>query len=417
MDVSKINLPGLQPHPFDPAKGLDGTDVAILAVVNDPALKTARAAAHAGEAQAFVAGMLPGPQLSYSLDHPQGQAPLYVNGYSAGIAYDLSALVEHSAANAAARAGAKQVDLDLLWQEWQVAQQARLQYLDCLNNRRKLELLENLQQGMQSRYQAEQHAYATGNLSSADLGLELAALQNVQILVVSTAAARNTSCHALSEILGLQPDVVLNLAPNDDPVQLPTEGQITAALAKLPERRPDLLALQYGYQSQDEEVWRAVLAQFPGIGFGVNRAQDTSDVHTVGFSVSLNFPFLSGGAAAVHAAEATRDALWQQYQQRLNEAVSEVHLIRTDLAVLDRELDQMQTAAADSRQMLTGAQAAYARSDLTAPAYYDLTTAALGHRLTMLDLQTQRRQLRIALETLLGLPAEDLMHPVSETQK
>lgn len=417
VDVSKINLPGLQPHPFDPAKGLDGTDVAILAVINNPALKTARAAAHAGEAQAFVAGMLPGPQLSYSLDHPQGQAPLYVNGYSAGIAYDLSALVEHSAANAAARAGARQVDLDLLWQEWQVAQQARLQYLDCLNNRRKLELLENLQQGMQSRYQVEQHAYATGDLSSADLGLELAALQNVQTLVVSTATARNTSCHALSEILGLQPDVVLNLAPNDDPVQLPTEGQITAALAKLPERRPDLLALQYGYQSQDEEVWRAVLAQFPGIGFGVNRAQDTSDVHTVGFSVSLNFPFLSGGEAAVHAAEATRAALWQQYQQRLDEAVSEVHLIRTDLAVLDRELDQMQSAAADSRQMLTGAQAAYARSDLTAPAYYDLTTAALGHRLTILDLRTQRRQLRIALETLLGLPAEDLMHAVSETQK
>ncbi|MDE2071109.1 MAG: TolC family protein, partial [Gammaproteobacteria bacterium] len=161
VDLGRIHLPGLKPHPFDPAKGLDATDVAILAVINNPALRTTRAQAHAGEAQAFVAGMLPGPQLSYSLDHPQGQAPLYVNGYSAGIAYDLSVLVEHSAASAAARAGARQVDLDLLWQEWQVAQQARLQYLDCLNNRRKLELLENLQQGMQSRYEAEQHAYAT----------------------------------------------------------------------------------------------------------------------------------------------------------------------------------------------------------------------------------------------------------------
>ena len=416
MDLSRIHLPGLKPHPFDPAKGLDATDVAILAVVNNPALKTARAEAHAGEAQTFVAGLLPGPQLSYSLDHPQHQAPQYVNGYSAGLGYDLSALVEHGAAKSAARASAKQVDLDLLWQEWQVAQQSRLLYVDCLNNDNKLRVLNDLKADMDQRYRVEQRAYQAGDLSLADLGLSLAALQNVQTLTADTASARNASCHALNEILGLGPDVRLNLIADSDPELPPAQTEINDALAKLPVRRPDLLALQYGYKSQDEEVWRAVLAQFPSIGFGVNRAQDTSDVHTVGFSVSLNFPFLSGGAAAVHAAEASRDALWQQYQQRLDEAVSEAHLIHADLSMLDREIDQMQMAAADSRQILTGAQAAYARGDLTAPAYYDLITAALNHRLTVLDLQAQRQQLRIVLETLLGLPPEDLVHPISETQ-
>ncbi|MGH8378332.1 MAG: TolC family protein, partial [Gammaproteobacteria bacterium] len=28
VDLSRIHLPGLKPHPFDPAKGLDMTDVA-----------------------------------------------------------------------------------------------------------------------------------------------------------------------------------------------------------------------------------------------------------------------------------------------------------------------------------------------------------------------------------------------------
>ncbi|MGH8293020.1 MAG: TolC family protein, partial [Gammaproteobacteria bacterium] len=416
VDLSRIHLPGLKPHPFDPAKGLDMTDVAILAVVNNPALRTARAQASAGEAQAFVAGLLPGPQINYILDHPAHQAPQYVNSYSAGLAYELTALITHGAAKSAAHATARQVDLDLLWQEWQVAQQARVLYVDCLTNTRKLTLLTQLNDSMQARYQAEQGAYAAGNLSLADLGLDLAALQNVQTLTGVTATTRNAGCHALNEILGLKPSVQLTLVPDAASAPTPTSAMLEAALTKLPQRRPDLLALQYGYKSQDEQVWRTVLAQFPGIGFGVNRAQDTSDVHTVGFSVNLNFPFLSGGAAAVHAAEATRNALLNQYQQRLDEAVSEVHLIQADLEVLDRQLHQADATSADAQQMLTGARAAYASGDLTAPAYYDLTIAALNRQMTTLDIRAQQQQLEIALETLLGLPPQDLVHPISEQQ-
>ena len=416
LNVNKIRLPGLKPHPFDPAKGLDMTDVAILAVVNNPALRTARSQARAGEAQAFVAGLLPGPQLNYSLDRPTHQAAQYVSAHSAGIAYDLTALLTHGAAKAAARASARQIDLDLLWQEWQVAQQARLLYLDCYTNIRKLDLLDQLSAGMERRYRSERRAYAEGNVSAAELGLDLAALQNAQSLAAATATFRNAACRSLNEILGLQPQVTLNLVPGNRQLPTPTLSALQQDLAELPRRRPDLLALQYGYKSQDEEVWRAVLSQFPGIGFGINRAQDTSDVHTTGFSVGISFPFLSGGAAAVHAAEATRDALWSQYQQRLDEAVSEVHLIHADLEVLDRQLRQSEATQADARQLLAGASAAYRRGDLTAPAYYDLSLAALNRELGTLDIRSQRQQLQIALETLLGLPPEDLRHPVDEPQ-
>ncbi len=417
MQVRDIHLPGLKPHPFDPVKGLDMTDVAILAVVNNPALRTARAQAHAGEAQAFVAGLLPGPQLNYSLDHPTHQAPQYVNAYSAGLAYELTALLTHGTARAASRATAKQVDMDLLWQEWQVAQQARLLYVNCLTNNRKLVLLTRLRTGMQQRYQAEQRAYAAGNLALDSLGLDLAALQNVELLTGSIATAKNVSCRSLNEILGLQPQVALNLVPGNESDITPDATTLEHALTELPHRRPDLLALQYGYKSQDEEVWRAVLAQFPGINFGINRGQDTSDVHTTGFSVSINFPFLSGGAAAVHAAAATRDALWRQYQQRLDEALSEVRLVQADIGVLNKELTSAKRTAPDAKQMLTGAQAAYARGDLTAPAYYDLSIAALNSQLAYMDIQAQRQQLQIALETLLGLPPQDLQHPVPTDEK
>jgi outer membrane protein TolC len=146
-------------------------------------------------------------------------------------------------------------------------------------------------------------------------------------------------------------------------------------------------------------------------------AQDTSDVHTTGFSISLNFPFLSGGAAAVHAALATRDALWNQYQQRLDETSNQVHLIRADLGVLDSQLLQVDAAATDAQRLSSAAQTAYANGDLTAPAYYDLRIATLNRQLDTLDLRAQRQQLQIALETLLGLPPQDLQHPIPDDEK
>ena len=411
VDASQFNLPGLKPHPFDPAKGLDMTDVAILAVVNNPALRTARAQARAGEAQAFVAGLLPGPQLSYSLEHPTNQGPQYTNAHSAGLGYELTALLTRGAQQAAARASARQVDLDLLWQEWQVAQQARVLFVDCVTNQRKLELLTRLRAGMESHYAAERQAYAAGNLALDGLALNLAALQDVETRTANTATSRNGACRSLNEVLGLQPAVTLKLVADDDAVHAPVLAVLDESLAQLPQRRPDLLALQYGYRSQDELVWRAVLAQFPGISFGITRAQDTSDVHTTGFNVSIGFPFLTGGSAAVHAAEATRDALWNAYQQRLDEAASEIKLIHADLGVLDTELARARAAAPEAEQMLAGARSAYARGDLTAPAYYDLSIAALNRQLGTLDIGAQRQQLQIALETLLGLPPQDLRHP------
>lgn len=412
--VRGMALPGLKPHRFDLAAGLDMTDVAILAVLNSPALRTARAEARAGRAQAFVAGLLPGPQVSYSLDHPTDQGPQYTNAYSAGLAYDLTAIITHGAAEAAARANAKQVNLELLWQEWQVAQQARVLYVDCLENRRKLALLTALQGPMNARYRDEQHAYAAGDLTVARLGLDLAALQDVESLRASVATARVAGCRSLNESLGLKPGVHLKLAVDPRPMTAPTAGQLHEALTTLPRRRPDLLALRYGYESADQAVWRAVLAQFPDIGFGIDRGQDTTDVHTIGFAMHINFPFLAGGQAAVHAADATRTALGEQYQQRLDEAVSDVRLIEADLRILDDQRRQIHATSADTQRLLARARTAYDRGNLTAPAYYGITLAALNQQLTRMTVEAQQQRLEIGLQTLLGLPPEDLQRSQPE---
>lgn len=409
VQASTLHLPALAPHPFDARGGLDMTDVAILAVLNDPALKTLRAEARANAAQVFAAGLLPGPQLSYSRDHPA--TPGYANAHNVGIAYDLNAIVASYFQKQAAAATARQGSLDVLWAEWQVAAEARLLYVRVLQDERKLALLKRLQQVVDARYRGLRQALKRGDVTYATAGILLAAVQDVDARVQATERDASDARYALNELLGVAPQLSLPLRAAEVVPPAPA-ADIAAALKALPQRRPDLIALRYSYASADAELRRAVLAQFPGITLGVNRANDTSNVRTIGFSVSLNFPFLTGGPAEVRAAEASRDALWQTYQQRLDEAVSGVHTVAADLRIVERQLAGVRASLPQTERAWQAAQDALRRGDLAAPAYYDLAVSSLNRQLQAVDLETEQQQLRLVLATLLGLPPEDLRRPV-----
>lgn len=409
--VSSLHLPGLAPHPFDARHGLDMTDVAILAILNDPALKTLRAREQAGVAQAFAAGLLPGPQLAYSADRPTGNSTGLVTGRSLGLAYDLNALVASHYQKSAARANARAADLNVLWAEWQTAQQARVLFIEVNSGERKLALLKQLRDVMDRRYQGLQAVMASGDADADTLALELSAMQDLDARANALTRTTRDARFALNELLGLAPATHLTLIEGTEPLLPTSEQQIDAALKALPQRRPDLIALQYAYRSADEQVRGAVMAQFPAINLGINRASDTSDIHTNGFSIGITFPFIAGGPASVRAAGAGRNAVWQEYQQRLDEAVSSVHAARADLGLVRVQFEKIHRDLPQMQSTTQAAHAAYARGDLTATAYYNLTIALLNRQLQAVDLATQRRELTIALSTLLGLPPADLTHP------
>ncbi|MGH8372273.1 MAG: hypothetical protein ACRETO_06040, partial [Gammaproteobacteria bacterium] len=116
------------------------------------------------------------------------------------------------------------------------------------------------------------------------------------------------------------------------------------------------------------------------------------------------------GPASVHAADAGRDAVWQEYQQRLDEANSQVHTLAADFKLVDAQLMRLQTDLPQTRDTVQAAHAAYSRGDLTSTEYYNLAITALNNQLQTTDLETERQQLRLALFTQLGLPPADLEH-------
>jgi outer membrane protein, heavy metal efflux system len=124
-NVADMPLPALRSHRFDPSQGLDVTDVATFAVANNPDLKILRDQLGIARAQSFAAGLLPDPQIAISKDFLAHQQLGATSAYSYGISEDISSLLTRSTRVAAARSQAEQVNLDLLWAEWQTIAQAR----------------------------------------------------------------------------------------------------------------------------------------------------------------------------------------------------------------------------------------------------------------------------------------------------
>lgn len=408
--VDTLHLPGLSPHSFNARNGLDMTDVAILAVLNDPSLKTLRAQQHAAAYQAFAAGLLPGPQLSYSRDRVTGNSTGFVTGRSLGLAYDLNSLVTSSIQKSAARATARQADLNVLWAEWQTAEQASMLFLQVEHDQRRLALLHELQKVMDQRYQKLKQALDAGDIAYDTLGLEYTAIQNVDISVETISRDLMDSRIALNRVLGLEPDTHLELVADTGLGAVPSKQQIETALKALPRRRPDLIALRYAYKSADEQVRRAVVEQFPAINIGINRASDTSNVHTSGLNISINFPFITGGPTYVHAAEAGRDAVWQEYQQRLDEANADVRTIVENISLVNTQLERLKQALPQTQGALQNAHAAYLRGDMTISDYYNLSINILNSQLLASDLELEQQQLQLALSVQIGVPRADLEH-------
>ncbi|MDE2462230.1 MAG: hypothetical protein KGO02_00735, partial [Alphaproteobacteria bacterium] len=114
--VARLRVSWLKPQTFHPAMGLSETNVITLAVADNPALKAARLAAGVARAQLLVAGLLPDPQIGGGLSKSS-----LLTGYNVSVAEDIAALVTRGAAKRAAGDHLRQVHLNILWQEWQVA--------------------------------------------------------------------------------------------------------------------------------------------------------------------------------------------------------------------------------------------------------------------------------------------------------
>ncbi len=199
--ASEFLLPGLKPRPF-PKNGLDETAVVTLAVFDNPDLKAARLQSGVASAQLLQAGLLPDPQLS------AGFATSALNyGYDAALSENIQALITRGAAKAGARAHQRQVNLDILWQERQVAERASELFIQIRADEQLQQVLTASRDLLASRYHQDDIALQKGNLTLGAVSADLAVLMDADTSLGQLQLDSNLVRHQLNELLGLRPSL------------------------------------------------------------------------------------------------------------------------------------------------------------------------------------------------------------------
>jgi len=172
--------------------------------------------------------------------------------------------------------------------------------------------------------------------------VDLTALVDTLSQINQLEQTHNQTRHSFNLLLGLDPQVTVAISSLSPATHL-DPATMNARLDQLPRVRPDLLALKAGYESQEARVRAAILAQFPSLGIGVNRASDTDNVDTIGLSVSLTLPLFSGNRGNIAIERATREQLQEEYRARLAQTRVDVDRLLVLQTLLQQQQDDLQT--------------------------------------------------------------------------
>ena len=402
VDVARLRVAPLKPVVVDARDGLDPLEVAVLAVLNSPDLRAKRVALGVQSAQVFQAGLLPEPQISVSSDKPVS-GPDTHTAYAISPSLDIQQLLARSNTLRAARFTRRQADLDLLWAEWGAAQQARQLAETALADEARAAYLTTILAAASDRFERSARALAKHDVDLQTNAADLAAKLDAETQAATARHDADKARRDLNALLNLDAAVRLPLVEGAAPVTYAPD-EVQHALADLPARRPDLLALQAGYTAQDANVRKAVLAQFPLLSLAYNYAKDPAGTTTQGLAAVIAAPIFGNRYADVKVQDATRDQLRAEYQARLDQTAAEVKNAQAEYAsaadqatVLRRDVPRLEALAKP-------ALAAYDRGDLDSQTYLTLTQNILSKRADLDDRELARRLAQIQLETALFLP-------------
>jgi cobalt-zinc-cadmium efflux system outer membrane protein len=397
-----IHHPLLRSVKFDLRNGLSPDEAAILAVIANPKLRALRDRKGLAQAQLLQAGILPNPTFSYSLDLPMaGATEGTVKAYGLGLNYDLVSLITHAAKVAAARNQAAAVDLDVAWQEWQVAQGARLHLLRLAILNRQLAVAREEEQGLQENVATLKRALNLGYVTIINLSAAQATLQKVHTQLLTIAQQQKQERLALNAALGLPPEQQIPLAAS---LRLPSRPlpSYKELVQGIQERRLDLRALKMGYQSQEERLRKAILAQIPKITIGFLHASDTTHVITTGFNIAIDLPIFDRNQGNVAIARATRQQLFDEYVSRLFTARADVARLLTDMASVRQQIKSVEASIATLKNLVQVYHRALLEGNADVLTYYNARDQLISQTIALLTLKRNLADQTIALEIAAG---------------
>ncbi|HEY4246256.1 MAG TPA: TolC family protein [Lacunisphaera sp.] len=406
--AEKFKHPLLAPMVIDGRDGFSPDEIALMVVIVSPQLRALRDQRGVAEAQIVQAGILPNPQLGYALDRPTAHnEPGLVAGRNLGLSWEITSLLGRQDRVAVARSGAAAFDLSLAWQEWQAAQDARLRAFRILSLRARLPLLRAIESDLAATLDSQRKAMALGQETIGDVTAASEAWLATQAARLAAEQDYQSELAALNLSLGQPADAEIALKPAVSFPELPPETSAAPLLQGLEQRRLDLAALALGYESGEAGLRAAIKAQFPKIGLSFAKVNDTSDVRTHTYGVTVDLPLFDRNQGNIAIARATRQQLFDEYVARVAEARSDVVLILGKIAGVRLQLAADVSALPALQQQVTAYEKALETKNASAPAYREARALFTTRKLDELTVRQQMIELDVALEIATGRPLLD----------
>ena len=166
--------------------GIGPDDAATIALYSNPALRAIRDRRGLAAAQLIQAGILPNPVVSYARDFVTGgNTAGTTTGYNFTAAWEFSALVPFLPKQTAARKNFRSVDLDVAWQEWQIAMNARTAVYRVLGLNAEVSQALEATEGLQQSTDAMRKAVEAHEKTVLDLAAVESASQDSRATMLS----------------------------------------------------------------------------------------------------------------------------------------------------------------------------------------------------------------------------------------
>ena len=391
------------PLSLDPRTGIGPDEAATIALYSNPALRAIRDRRGLAMAQLIQARILPNIVVSYARDYVTGgNTAGAVTAYNLSAGWEFSALVPFLPKQTAARKNLGSVDLDIAWQEWQMAENARTAVYRVIALDAQVARAHEGNRGLQESTNAVRQAVDAHEKTVLDLAAVESASQDSRATMLALEQDFERQRLGLNKILGVESQMKVHLR---DGLTLPTHLDLPDEhdlLYNIESRRLDLLGLQQGYESQDAIVRAAILAQFPKMSLAFVRAKDNTNVQSSGFNVAVDVPIFDRNQGVIATERATRQRLRDEYNQRVFEARSDIAVAIADIRALDRQVAAGQEALPVLERLVDSAQKAREQGNADVLSYYTARNNLLQKRIQLIKLQEQLLEANTALEIASG---------------
>ena len=157
-----------------------------------------------------------------------------------------------------------------------------------------------------------------------------------------------------------------------------------------------------GYQSQEEKLRGAVLAQVPKITLGFSHASDTTHVITSGFSIAIDLPIFDRNQGNIAIEHATRQQLFDEYTSRLFGARADVAKLLANMVAIRQQVSSMEQSIPTLRNLVQTYHQALLEGNADVLTYYNAQDNLITQELDLLTLKLNLADQKVALEIAAG---------------